>query len=109
MKTAVMPDSSYARRSSCFSGVHSWVLRAPPADSRATGPRATVRTDCTSILQIVAVGETLEDLPDIVPRQGAQVPLQSMRYAAGKGVLGPGCGKCPYLGEGLELGTADAG
>ena len=49
MKTPVMPDSSNAWSSACFSGVHSWVLRAPSATRRATGPRATARTDCTSI------------------------------------------------------------
>ena len=32
-----------------LSGVHSWVLRAPAATRRATGPRATARADCTSI------------------------------------------------------------
>ena len=47
--TAVRPASSNASSSAAFSGVQSWECRAPAATSRATGPRATARADCTSI------------------------------------------------------------
>src|SRR5208282_2217715 len=49
IKTAVMPDWSKASNISALAGVHSWVLRPPCATKRATVPRATARTDRTSI------------------------------------------------------------
>src|ERR1022692_4490187 len=48
-KTPVMPDASKCARRLCLAGVQAWVLRAPSATSRATGPRATARVDCTNI------------------------------------------------------------
>ena len=56
-----------------FRAVHSCVLRAPSATSRATGPRATRARRLHQHLQIVAVGEAPQDLADVVAGQGAQV------------------------------------
>ena len=49
MHSAVIPASSNAASRAFFSSVQSWELRPPLATSRATGPRATARTDCTTI------------------------------------------------------------
>ncbi len=49
IKTWVSPASSKAVRILSFSGVQSWVLRAPLATRLATTPRATPRVDCTTI------------------------------------------------------------
>jgi len=46
---AVMPASSKSLSNAFFSAVHSWLRRPPAATNRATGPRATARTDCTSM------------------------------------------------------------
>ena len=73
MKTPVMPDSSKAWRSACFSAVHSWVLRAPCGDQPRHRPARHGAHRLDQHLQIEAIGKAPQDLADVVARQGAKV------------------------------------